>query len=410
VTLSGNLGFVPLDEVLRLLMRSDQRGSVEVRGEDIRGRVYVGKKGIALATTAEDRDLHKHLVNSGYVDDGFLRKVAVGESSFTELPDREAAIIDLLREITVESLYHLTDKGATFEVAEGAASPYGSPRPFELEAALDDARRRAMEWESVHEVIADLDATIKMNREAGDQEEIKLNREAWRLLCELGSGASVSMIAERLGTTEFWIAKVAAELTERQLLVLSDHWVEDEAAQPVAVVPNLTDERVSPDQSWWVEPEPEKPASPVDTVSYPGEERVEQPAAEQSDEAADDDDAAKESRFGHFVRSVRSESDFAPGDDDTAEGAEGGADSTEERPYAAIGEAEPETQDQAEDQQEPSLQDDIESGVVEEDTEAFLEKVFSQLDADGPAEVEDEGHGLLRRRRMGAVLKEIDED
>jgi hypothetical protein len=390
-------------------MRSDQRGSVEVRGEDIRGRVYVGKKGISLATTAEDRDLHKHLVNSGYVDDGFLRKVAVGESSFSELPDREAAIIDLLREITVESLYHLTDKGASFEVTEGAASPYGSPRPFELEAALDDARRRAMEWESVHEVIADLDATIKMNREAGDQEEIKLNREAWRLLCELGAGASVSMIAERLGTTEFWIAKVAAELTERQLLVLSEHWVEDEVAQPAAVVSSQTDERVSPDQSWWVEPEPEEPASPADKVSSPREEPVEQPAA-QSAEAADEEDAGKESRFGHFVRSVRSESVFAPGDDDTAEGTEDSAAATEEPPYAAVGENEPETQDQVPDQQAPSLHEDVESGVVEEDTEAFLEKVFSQLDSNGQAEVEEEGHGLLRRRRMGAVLKEIDED
>jgi hypothetical protein len=399
-----------LDEVLRLLMRSDQRGSVEVRGEDIRGRVYVGKKGISLATTAEDRDLHKHLVNSGYVDEGFLRKVAVGESSFSELPDREAAIIDLLREITVESLYHLTDKGASFEVTEGAASPYGSPRPFELEAALDDARRRAMEWESVHEVIADLDATIRMNRDAGDQEEIKLNREAWRLLCELGSGASVSMIAERLGTTEFWIAKVAAELTERQLLVLSDHWVEDEVAQPSAVVSNFTDERVAPDHSWWVEPEPEEPAPPADADPYPREERVEQSAAEQAAEAgADEEDAGKESRFGHFVRSVRSESAFAQGDDDTADAAEDSA-AAAERPYAAIGEAQPETKDESVDQRAPSLQDDIESGVVEEDTEAFLEKVFSQLDANGQADAEEEGHGLLRRRRMGSVLKEIDED
>jgi hypothetical protein len=399
-----------LDEVLRLLMRSDQRGSVEVRGEDIRGRVYVGKKGISLATTSEDRDLHKHLVNSGYVDDAFLRKVAAGESSFTDLPDREAAIIDLLREITVESLYHLTDKGASFEVTEGAGSPYGSPRPFELEAALDEARRRAMEWESVHEVIADLDATIKMNREAGDQEEIKLNREAWRLLCELGSGASVSMIAERLGTTEFWIAKVAAQLTERQLLVLSDHWAEDEPAEPAAVAPNLTEERVSPDQSWWVEPEPEEPASPADTTSYPGGARVDQPAARQSAEAAAEEDAGKESRFGHFVRSVRSESAFAQGDDDTPEVVEDSAAAAEDSPYSAVGEIEPETEDQAVSQQAPSLPEAIEPGAVEEDTEAFLEKVFSQLDANGHAEAEEEGHGLLRRRRMGSVLKEIDED
>jgi hypothetical protein len=46
---------------------------------------------------------------------------------------------------------------------------------------------------------------------------------------------------------------------------------------------------------------------------------------------------------------------------------------------------------------------------VQEDTEAFLEKVFSQLDV-SKVDVEEEGHGLLRRRRMGSVLKEIDED
>ncbi|HEX5695689.1 MAG TPA: DUF4388 domain-containing protein, partial [Acidimicrobiia bacterium] len=131
------------------MTRSDQRGSVDVRGEDIRGRIFIGKKGVSLATTAEDRDLHKHLVNSGYVDDTFLRKVVSGEATFSDLHDRESSIIDLIREITIESLYNLTEKGATFEVSEGATSPYGSTRPFELEAILDDCRRRADEWATV---------------------------------------------------------------------------------------------------------------------------------------------------------------------------------------------------------------------------------------------------------------------
>jgi hypothetical protein len=389
VALSGNLGFVPLDEVLRLLMRSDQRGSVEVRGEDIRGRVYVGKKGVSLATTAEDRDLHKHLVNSGYVDDAFLRKVAVGDASFTDLPDRESAIIDLLREITIESLYHLNDKGATFEVTEGAISPYGSPRPFELEAALDDARRRALEWETVYEVIADLDATIKMNRDAGDQDEIKINREAWRLLCELGSGASVSLIADRLGTTEFWIAKVAADLAERQLLVLSDDRVDEEAAEPVPPVTGFAEGPVSPDHSWWVEPEYEAPPGATDQASLPTEERLDQELVAQSEEPTPDEED-KESRFGHFVRSARSEVIFAPGDEAATPPAEA------EAPGAL--------------EAAPSLETEVEPDDVEEDTEAFLEKVFSQLDDNGAVDVEEEGHGLLRRRRMGSVLKEIGED
>ena len=390
MALSGNLGFVPLDEVLRLLMRSDQRGSVEVRGEDIRGRVFVGKKGIALATTSEDRDLHKHLVNSGYVDDVFLRKVVSGESSFSDLHDRESVIIDLLREITVESLYHLGVKGATFEVTEGAATAYGSPRPFELEAALDDSRRRADEWATVHETIADLDATIRMNRDAGDLEEIKLNREAWRLLCELGAGASVAAIAERLGTTEFWIAKVTAELTERQLLVLGEGWSEQTAAEPV--LPATTDEPAAPADSWWVEPQDEAPAEieaeagdqPVFEVTSP---EAFEPAEEEAFEQLADD--AKESRFGHFVRSDESVESFADSDEAFAPAADSG--------------------DQGESYSEsPSFETPVEPDV-EGDTEAFLEKVFSQLEVNGKADVEEEGHGLLRRRRMGSVLKDIDE-
>ncbi len=401
MALSGNLGFVPLDEVLRLLMRSDQRGSVEVRGEDVRGRIFVGKKGIALATTVEDRDLHKHLVNSGYVDDGFLRKVVSGESTFSDLDDRESSIIELLREITIESLYHLGTKGSSFEVTEGAVTPYASPRLFELEAALDDSRRRADEWAAVYQTISDLDATIRMNRDAGNQEEITLNREAWRLLCEIGAGASVAAIAERLGTTTFWIAKVAADMAERQLLVFSDGWTEQAVPEPVEAAPSFSEPAIRAD-SWWVEPQDEGQDQPgatmEDEAGFDGEFDTdgaddggyhEDAVFGQSPDVTDEpvSDEAKESRFGHFAWGSR------PTDEITSE----------EEPEAAAGEQSDAVAET------PSDQGAAEQGV-EEDTEAFLEKVFSQLDVNDKADVEEEGHGLLRRRRMGSVLKEIDED
>jgi len=386
VALSGNLGFVPLDEVLRLLTRSDQRGSVDVRGEDIRGRIFIGRKGISLATTSEDRDLHKHLVNSGYVDDGFLRQVVSGEANFLDLGEHESSIIDLIREITIDSLYHLTEKGATFEVAEGATSPYGSTRPFELEATLDDSRRRAEEWATVHDVISDMDSTLRMNRDPGDREEIKINREAWRLLCELGSGASVSLIAERLGTTEFWIAKVAAEMAEQQLLVLSQQQAEPEA--PVAqVAANL--EEPNSNESWWVEPQAEDAVGGV----------TESLSTDQTEEAAPSE-PVKDSRFGHFVRAAIQEEPITPV-------AESLTPSTPE----SLAPSTPEFEDEDDSFEEvPAFAPAAEADEVEEDTEAFLEKVFSQLEVNGQAEVEEEGHGLLRRRRMGSVLKEIDED
>jgi Domain of unknown function (DUF4388) len=393
VALSGNLGFVPLDEVLRLLTRSDQRGSVDVRGEDIRGRIFIGKKGVSLATTAEDRDLHKHLVNSGYVDDTFLRKVVSGEATFSDLHDRESSIIDLIREITIESLYNLTSKGATFEVSEGATSPYGSTRPFELEAILDDCRRRADEWATVHEVIADMDSTIRMNRDPGDREEIKINREAWRLLCELGSGASVSLMAERLGTTDFWIAKVAAEMADQKLLVLTEAIEETEA--PISEVTAAVEEVRDANESWWVEPQAEEPVTDPSVASVDEEQ-----------EAAPSE-PVKDSRFGHFVRATLQEP-VAPVEESFADAVtESFAPAAPESfaPTAPEAEAAGDVSDEA-----PVFAPVDETEDVEEDTEAFLEKVFSELEVNGQADVEEEGHGLLRRRRMGSVLKEIDEN
>ncbi len=394
MALSGNLGFVPLDEVLRLLMRSDQRGAVEIRGEDIRGRIFVGKKGITLATTSEDRDLHAHLANSGYVDDDFLRNVAAGDAAFTDLGEREAPLIELLREITIESLYHLKQDGSAFDVAEGAVTPYASPKPFELEQALDDARRRSDEWADVHKVVADLEATIRMNRDPSGEDEITINRESWRLLCEVGSGASVKAIADRLGTTEFWIARVAAEMTEHDLLTMSEKYVEERYQPEIpsykAPTPDV-DEDVNPNESWWVEPHDDAPEATEDAMpdaeapsDYEAPAAAEEPAPELEPQPASETDVpapVKESRFGQFLSGARPEATEDAGQSDSVTGYE-----------------------------DAPISDSVKDESVEEDTEAFLEKVFSQLDVNGQPEDEEEGHGLLRRRRMGSVLKEIDED
>ena len=242
----------------------------------------------------------------------------------------------------------------------------------------------------VHETIADLDATIRMNRDAGDLDEIKLNREAWRLLCELGAGASVAAIAERLGTTEFWIAKVAAELTERQLLVLGEGWSEQPATEPA--LPAAIEEPAAPADSWWVEPQDEAPAEieadagdqPVFEVTSPGGFRASRGEAS-SPSLRRPRKAASDTLSGRMSRMSLSPTAMRP---------------SPRQPTAAIR--------RSHTPRPPTLETPVEPDV-EGDTEAFLEKVFSQLEVNGKADVEEEGHGLLRRRRMGSVLKEIDE-
>ena len=393
MALSGNLGFVPLDEVLRLLTRSDQQGSVDVWGQDVRGRIFVNKKGIGLATTCDDKELRRHLVNSGYVDEAFLASVDSGSASLAPLAEKEASIVDLLREMTVESLFQMTSKGSSFEVTESATSPYASPRAFELEAVLEESRRRSQEWAEVQNVISDLDGIIRMNRDLGEQDSVKIGRDAWRLLCEMGSGASVRSIAERLGTTDFWTAKVAAGLSEQHLLVFAESIAEEPWVAPIIEEPSSVEdakaieevdqpepvaerfeEKVA-DESWWVEPESDEAEDTPEAEAEPEVEPEPEPAH-------------RDSRFGQFAAKVEA------GD---SQGLELGYQST------AFADPAPGTVAADTGYESPA---DLEA--VEEDTEAFLEKVFSQLESNG--QPEEEGHGLLRRRRLGSVLKEVTEE
>ncbi|MCZ6661385.1 MAG: DUF4388 domain-containing protein [Actinobacteria bacterium] len=360
VTLSGSLGFVPLDEVLRLLSRAGQSGAIAVRGDDIHGRVFVTQKGVVLATTSDDVALRAHLLNSEFIDEGHLRSVESGSASLESISDSHPGLIDLLREMTVESLFQMTSHGATFEVDEEARTPFESPKPFELEGVLDDARRRSGEWSEIETSLTDLAGVIKMKRDLGDRDEITLGRDAWKLISELGAGSSVGEMADRLGTTKFWTARVASDLTSSDLLYVvgddepvtepepeyrteAEH--ADDGVESPAESEAEAEAEADPNESWWEEPEAE------DVDSGEVEEATEE--------------VASVSRFGAFTRSRTGLSDA---DNETAP-------------------TDPET----------------EFENVEDDTEAFLEQVFSELD---PPKDETEGHGLLKRRRFGTTLED----
>lgn len=341
MSLSGNLGFVPIDEVLRLLTRSNQQGAVVVSGNGLRGRVFVGKGGIDLATTSDDSDLHRHLVNSGFADEASLRRITTGETTLAAMAEANQEIIELLREMTVESVYQISRRGDDFDVHENVTSPYASPKSFDLEALLADAREREREWEKVSEMVPDLNAPVTLLRDLGDREEVTIRADDWKLLSEIGAGATVSQIADRLGTTRFWTARVAARLVRSELLATPE-----EPEQPVE---DLYDTRVEErdhayaDELFAVQAEEEDMVDDEVTVSRP-------------DESAGSWWQEPETAHDEVEEAEATEDSSAPGPD---------------------------------------------SSEVEEDTEAFLEKVFSELDS--PQSENDEGFGLLRRRRMGSM-------
>jgi hypothetical protein len=386
VSLSGKLGFVPIDEVLRLLTRSKQQGAVDVTGEGLRGRVFVGKGGIDLATTWGDADLHRHLLNSGFSDEASLRRITSAETTLAAIAESNQEMIDLIREMTVESLYQIGHRGEEFRVQEGMTTPYASPKSFELENLLEDTKDREREWEKVSEIVPNLAGAIRFRRDLGDREEVTVRVDDWKVLSEIGLGASVAEIAEHLGTTDFWTARVAARLVSNDLITLSGISEEETPA-------------TSPVSEWDTEPEV---AADEPTDAY--EEIREEPVAEIPSEEP-----------------VEAFSTEEPSEADSSEWAE------EPEPVPAAEVVSPSASDESTDPNEswwqepvdePAAADDDEARVpevvaeglseipsvdshVEEDTEAFLEKVFSELESSEPEA--EEGHGLLRRRRMGSL-------
>lgn len=394
MSLSGNLGFVSIDEILRLLNRSNQQGAVDVRGDGFSGRIFIGTAGIDLATTSDDNSLRHHLVQSGLVDEIYMAAIEAGDESFAKLAEQNGdEIVELLREMTVESLYQMAHLGSDFEVFEGQTTAFASPVAFELELVLSDAAKRADDWESVSRAVPDLAAKLLFERDLGDRDEVNVAADAWKVLSEIGSGSSVEEIAEKLGTTEFWTARVAGRLlgdsliasiatdkdetpaeTEEQAAASNGSgdvsWDEAEWEQKSAgwksdvasTTPSeesatdvADDDDVDPDQSWWEEPS----------------DGDEPPAADTEPASAESDVRSEGSMFGRF--------------------AAGSATDTEDSKESV-----------AEKSQIPTVAAP-EATEVEEDTEAFLEKVFSELESSDETDDDDAGYGLLRRKRMGVA-------
>ncbi|HEY5890345.1 MAG TPA: DUF4388 domain-containing protein, partial [Acidimicrobiia bacterium] len=217
MTLSGNLGFVPLDEVLRLLTRAGNDGMVQITNSTSSGRIFVAGKGISLATTLADFGLKEHLASSGYISIDDLDAVENGTHSLGEYFTEGTEGLALIREMTVESIYRLDADDADFQVIKDAMTPFSSPVAFDLESILSDSRDRREEWAKVSETIDDLESTLRIQRNLG-LDSVELDKDSWRLVAEIGGGASVTELARSLGTTEFAVAKVAAAMVRNGLV------------------------------------------------------------------------------------------------------------------------------------------------------------------------------------------------
>ena len=380
MALTGNIEIFPLPEVLRLLARSGKTGCLRIAASSVDGRMYMRDGSITLATVSSDTEFLDQFSSSGLVE--AQRVETRGEGlNLTEVLSHESSPEDLsgfIHEHLIEAVYRIRKPGSgNFEFLVDASPRFETGQSFDVESAVADADRRAADWADIEQTISDMNLPVRMVRSLRES-EVSIGAPTWRVLASLEGGASVSEIARKLGTTEFKTAREIAGLMRSSLI------------EPVPVSTST----YSPPSFFQAPPEP-APQIPADwaqdTSQIPGAWAQDAPQPDLSE---------AETVPSPWETTADPEADHSW---DTQPWSVGEDSSTEPEEASA-----PESSDEESDQTsrggwwaEAMAADDP---VV--DTDEFLESVFSGAEK---ADEEESGFsmGLLRRRRMGPVSRDI---
>lgn len=338
MSLTGNLEVFPLEEVLRLLARSRKDGCLRVNANGDEGRVFLSSGSLVFASTESDDVFRRSLLVAGVVPEERIGTLDLGQTTVVEAAGDDGTAHDFVRETIVESLYRLRKPGrGTFDFVLEARPRYATGVTYDVEVAVSEADRRAAEWADIEGAVADLGAPFTMTPALTEDEQVTISPATWKLLAAFGGSGSIPELAERLGSTEFRVAREIAALTRQGL-------VEAERADAPAE---------------WQPPEP------------------------QHEEPQHDEPQRDEPQYGE-------EPEAAP---------TGGGGWWHEPSSEPV-----EVPDTAAEAGEPASAD-------EQPADSFLEQVFQQLDEEPEQSEEDPddgfGVGLLRRRRMGAITRDM---
>lgn len=360
MSLSGELQIFPLDEVLRLLARSNQTGCLRVDGEGA-GSIYLVDGSLTYASTETDEVLREQLVAGGIVTADGIRQVATSNSTLADAlaPDASTTTLtEAIREQSVESVYRIRRPLAgPFSFTVDMRPGYATGQRFDVEMIISEANRRAAEWAEIEKVVPDLTARWRMVPSI-DEESVQVSDAAWSYLAAMEGGSSVEEISRRLGKTKFQAAQRTAELALGRLIEVV----------PVAAPTTVTYE----EPAAFVAPEPTPTFEPAPAVE--SQVTYDEPVVETPVEAP-----------------VETPVETSTPDPDKGWWNE----TTEEATPAEVPASELDTPED----------------------EGFLEKVFGELEqtdsaddsseGDSGNDDDDAGFGLLRRRGLGAAFREL---
>ena len=402
MSLTGKLEIFPMPEVLRLLSRSKKTGCLRVDNGMLDGRVYLDGGAISFANTEDDDRVRRALVNAGLATDDSLRSIAGTDTPVTEALAEgvdPSAVTDFVRELVVESLYRIRKPGVgEFEFAVDLSPVFRTGQQFDTEVAVAESDRRAAEWADVLSVISDLDAPVRMVRSLPDENSVTIAAPTWEVLASLEGGTSTRDLAERTGLSQFRAARELSGLIRSELVeIVPERVSNDDGYRPPVIERTPIIERAEDLAPESDEPDATGPAwddAPWESTEGAVEEApTEEPSGDWFAEAA-----------GERARSDEDASTFETSDTEV------GADDDREEPAADGG-----WWATAVDSSEETSNDDS-----ADDTDSFLESVFSQLNdvSEEPEETEGDEHddetgfsmGLLRRRRMGTAARDLTND
>lgn len=296
MSLNGNLESFPLEEVLRLLARSRKTGCLRVETEGLQGKVFVASGDVAFATTRGDEELRSDLLRAGLVREtdwpeveSRNQNVAQALATGVEPPTLSAFI----KEQVVEALYRLRRAGhGSFEFIAELQPRYDTGQRLEVEMVVEESQRRMAQWAEIESVIPGMGFRLRMATTLPGDREITISPDTWRLLAALNGEGTVSGLAERLGSSEFQVARALAALVRAELLT---------------VVDQVTSARYAYGEPMKEPGNARYGSSPVDFVKPAPAMGPYSPAAQARSEAKDDDDTLLASVFSELHKDPAAE-------------------------------------------------------------------------------------------------------
>ena len=256
MALTGTLESIPLPEVLRMLSRSRKSGCLRVDAGGLQGKIYLSDGWLTYATTRRDQDLRADLLSAGMVDEAGWKYVERRERGIAEVlteGNEQEDLTQFISEQITDVLFRLSRPGhGTFDFGEDVGPHYPTEQQINIEVCLDEAEKRIAQWRLIEEVIPGVNFRLRMVQELPEEaREVTITVDTWRLLSALNGQGTVEEVASRLGTTDFKIAQVMAQMVRQGLLEVVDQLAparysygegEEETADPEPVADESPDD------------------------------------------------------------------------------------------------------------------------------------------------------------------------